>query len=357
VNETIQVRLGAQGYPIHIATEAAGWAEPLASLIGNRKTVVLTTPRVTRLCLPLLKKELDSRKISYRSLQIPADGERFKNLSTVAKAYKGLVRLGVDRSALVLLLGGGVLGDLGGFVAATFLRGLSFIHLPTTLVAQVDSAIGGKLGIDLPEGKNLVGLFQQPKAVLSYIPFLKTLPEREIRGGLGEVIKYGVIRDPSLFHLVQTETERIFARDPEILREVVARSAAIKAKVVEEDEKETSGVRMILNFGHTFGHALERLRKYRGIHHGEAVAVGMALAATISHRLGFCSEAAAGEVRRGIERIGLPADLPRFPRKEWLRSIEVDKKSREGMIHFVFLKEIGQVVVQPIAPEDLVKHL
>lgn len=357
MNETIHVKLPDGGYPIHVASEEPGWAESLTPLIQGRQVVVLSTPRVSRYCLPQLKRELVRQKIPFKTLLIPADGERFKNLATVAKAYRGLVRLRADRSTPVLLLGGGVLGDLGGFVAATYLRGVPFIQIPTTLVGQVDSAIGGKLGIDLSKGKNLVGVFQQPRAVLSFIPFLKTLTARDVLGGLGEVLKYGVIREPPLFFMVQNEKERILGRDLNTLFDIVKRSAAIKAKVVEEDEKETTGIRMILNFGHTFGHAIERLKRYRGIHHGEAVAAGMAVAAQISHRLGFCSKDAAEEVRKGIEQTGLPVVPPSFPKKEWLRAIEVDKKSRGGMIHFVFLKEIGRVTVEPIDPGELVKHL
>lgn len=348
--ETIHVKLPEAPYPIHITTEEAERNGTLSSLISGRPTVVLTTARIARFCLSPLKRGLGKTTIIF----LP-DGERFKNLQTVAKAYHSLLRLRVDRSSVILLLGGGVIGDLGGFVASTYLRGVPFVQIPTTLVGQVDSSIGGKVGVDLPEGKNLVGLFQQPLAVLSYIPFLKTLPPREILGGLAEVLKYGVLRDPILFQLVRRERISVMKREPTVLFEVVRRSAEIKADVVEEDEKETSGARRILNFGHTFGHAVEQLTRYRRFTHGEAIAIGMVLAGQISHRLGFCPEDEFLSLREAIRETGLPVTPPHFSRQEWTRALKVDKKSLGGMIHFVFLKRIGEVVVKPIQFSDVVK--
>jgi 3-dehydroquinate synthase len=346
--EKIRVNL-EKPYSIHITREDSLW--PLEEIVGAGPAIILTTSRVARYALPFLKKKLGKLPV----LTLP-DGEKYKNLATVAKAYRGLVRLKADRATRLILLGGGVLGDLGGFVAATYLRGIPFVQIPTTLVGQVDSSIGGKVGVDLIEGKNLVGAFRQPEAVLAHIPFLKTLPLRDIIGGLGEVLKYGVIEDPSLFQLVRTEKEKIIKRDPSTLFEIVRRSAAIKARVVSLDEKE-SGLRMILNFGHTFGHAIERLTRYRKFHHGEAVGIGMVIAARISHQLGFCSKEEAETVREGVLATGLPVEIPLFPRSAWLSAIEVDKKTRGGMIHFVLMKKIGEVVTEPIAPKELVKFL
>lgn len=354
MNEIIPVNL-ATPYRIHVSGEGnSGWTAPIVQAVGGRTPIVLTNPRVAKFCLPALKKNSEFRKLNFKTLLLP-DGERFKTLATVAKAYRGLVKLGADRSTPILLLGGGVLGDLGGFAAATFLRGLPFVQIGTTLVAQVDSSIGGKLGVDLPEGKNLVGVFGQPKAVVSHVPFLTTLPKRELVGGLGEVIKYGVIRDERLFEIVQKDLKKILKADGEALFEIVRRSSEIKAAVVSADEKESS-LRMILNFGHTFGHALERLTGYRKFHHGEAVGVGMVIAARLSERLGFCSKAEAETVRRAVEAAGLPTTCPRFPSERWQAALEVDKKSRGGMIHFVFMKRIGEVATQPIAPKELVAH-
>lgn len=330
--------------------------EPLASLIGVRRTIVLTTSRIARFCLPTLKKALSSKKIPFEILTLP-DGEQFKNLATVSKTYRSFVKRRADRSTLILLLGGGVLGDLGGFAAATFLRGLPFIQIPTTLVGQVDASIGGKLGVDLPEGKNLVGVFRQPLGVFCHIPFLKTLPPRDLLGGLAEVLKYGVIQDPVLFERVRQEREKILKREFPVLLEIVKRSARIKARIVEQDETETSGLRMILNFGHTFGHALELLTHYRRYHHGEAVALGMSLAGRISARLGSCLDEESQRLSGAIRQIGLPADPPRFSPRRWVEALAVDKKSRQGMIHFVVLRKIGEVTVSPISPNDLVKLL
>ncbi len=353
--ETVPVSLGPCSYTIQISRSGDDWTACLAPFLQGRSPVVLTNPKVRRLCGPTLEKGLGRQNIRARFLSLP-DGERFKTLATVAKAYRGLLKLGVDRSTPILLLGGGGVGDLGGFVAATFLRGLSFVHVGTTLVAQVDSSIGGKLGVDLPEGKNLVGVFGQPKAVLSHVPFLKTLPKREITGGLGEVVKYGVIADPQLLGLVMDRQDDILRGDEDVLSEIVRRSSAIKARVVSEDERESSR-RMILNFGHTFGHALERLTRYRAYHHGEAIAVGMAIAAELSHRMGFCGPAEAGALVEAIRKTGLPTHIPTFSRAQWVRALEVDKKSRDGKIHFVFMKKIGEVVASPVSAADLVMEM
>jgi len=354
VNAIIPVNLTTP-YRIHVSGEGVSdLTEPILSAIGSRTPIVLTNPRVAKCCLPLLRKDPAFRKTGFKTLLLP-DGERFKTLATVAKAYRGLVKLGAERSTPILLLGGGVLGDLGGFAAATYLRGLPFLQIGTTLVAQVDSSIGGKLGVDLPEGKNLVGVFGQPKAVISHVPFLKTLPKRELVGGLGEVIKYGIIRDDAFFEFVQRDLGKILKADSETMFEIVKKSSEIKAAVVSADEKE-SDLRMILNFGHTFGHALERLTRYRRFHHGEAVGVGMVIAARLSERLGFCARSEADSVRRAVETAGLPTKAPRFSARHWQAALEVDKKSRGGMIHFVFMKRIGEVITQPIAAKELVAH-
>ena len=353
--ETLRVRLG-ESYPISIDSGSKGWLGAARATWMNRSLVILTSPRVARHCLPTLKRELKSLGLTAKVLLIP-DGEKNKNLKTVLKAYTGLLRLGVDRHSTALILGGGVIGDLGGFVAATYLRGIPFIHIPTTLVAQVDSAIGGKLGVDLPEGKNLVGVFRQPSAVLSHVPFLQTLPDREFRGGLGEVIKYGLIRDPDLFRLVTCDAKNLHHRSPKLLKEIVVRCSQIKARVVEQDEYETSGLRRVLNFGHTFGHAVERLTGYRRYLHGEAVGIGMVLAAHLSARMGLCHKTDASAVEEAIRGAGLPIGPPRFSSSEWIRALAVDKKSREGKIHFVFLKKIGQVVVKPVTAQELVSLL
>ncbi len=352
---TINVEAPGGTYPVFVSGGMSGeeksWLVPALDYLKGRAPIIITSPRVAKHCLPAVKSSLKIK--NPRVLTIP-DGERFKNLKTVTKAYAGLARLAADRSTPILLLGGGVIGDLGGFVAATYLRGLPFLQIGTTLVAQVDSSIGGKLGIDLEQGKNLVGVFGQPLAVFSHVPFLRTLPPREIIGGLAEVLKYGVIRDPRLFELVQEDFSRIMRRDTDVLREIVSRSSAIKAEVVSQDEKE-SGLRMILNFGHTFGHALERLTGYKKFLHGEAVGIGMILAAELSRRLGHCDTTSVDHVRQAVAQTGLPTRFPKFSKSQWARALSVDKKSREGKIHFVAMLGIGRVVTQPLSAVEMVE--
>ncbi len=347
------VKTPSKKYPVFVTgeRERAHWLKPLKKIVGSSRLLVLTSPRVARHAGKVLQEALGALRLPHHILSIP-DGEENKHLHTVAKTYAGFVKHKADRGTKVLILGGGVLGDMGGFAAATFLRGLDFIQVPTTLVGQVDSSIGGKLGIDLPEGKNLVGVFQQPEAVFCHTPFLKTLPLRELRGGLGEVIKYGVIDDPGLFRFVSLNIRKILAADPASLLEIVKKSVAIKARVVSEDEKE-SGLRMILNFGHTYGHAVERLTCYRKFHHGEAVGVGMVWAAKLSYGMGLCSRQDFEAVADLVARTGLPTVMPRFAPSQWKRALEVDKKSRDGLIRYVFMRKIGQVETRPISPQDL----
>ncbi len=349
--ESLRVKTKIQ-YPVFISTGEKNWAAPLKEFVSHR-VLILTSPRVARHCLPQLQQALNDLKIPFSVLSIP-DGEKNKNLTSVSRAYSALLKLKADRQTTLILLGGGVIGDMGGFVAATYMRGLDFIHVPTTLVAQVDSSIGGKLGIDLEEGKNLVGVFRQPRAVLTHIPFLKTLPPREFVGGLAEVIKYGIILKPKLYSLVlQNRQALIDKRDEDVLRELVQDSVSIKARIVEKDEFETKGLRHVLNFGHTFGHALEKLTRYRRFLHGEAVSVGMVLAARFSAQQGYCSGPFAKTLKDDLENIGLPIVTPRFSKAQWCHALSVDKKSQGGMIRFVFVKRLGQVVVQSAHLKDL----
>lgn len=354
--KTILVKTPSAPYPIYVSSKQKFWGQPLKALMSQSPVVVITSPKVEKYTFKTLNRELKRLKIPFQTLMIP-DGEFSKNIFTATKAWQGLIQLKANRSTRILLLGGGVIGDMGGFVASTFLRGLSFVQIPTTLVGQVDSSIGGKLGIDLHEGKNLVGVFKQPQAVLCHIPFLKTLPDREVRGGLGEVIKYGIIRDPALFDCVIKNKEKILNKNERILFEIVCRSATIKAEVVSADEKETSGLRMILNFGHTFGHALERLTCYKKYLHGEAVGLGMMMAGRISCKLGLCSAQTEMQIRQAITSVGLPVKTPHFSKIQWLKALEVDKKSRGGMIDFVGVKTIGSVKIVPLSPKKLVKLL
>jgi len=269
------------------------------------------------------------------------DGETEKNLKNVEGIARSLVKAGADRNAVVIAVGGGVVGDVAGFAAATYLRGVALVHVPTTVVAQTDSAIGGKTGVNLPEGKNLVGAFYPPRMVVVDTNVLKTLPQREFCGGLAEVIKYGVIADAKLFAFLEKNVEKLLARDPLALGHVITRSVEIKAKVVGKDERE-SGLREILNFGHTFAHALESATGYRKYQHGEAVAWGMMAAALFGHEIQITPAADASRIISLIRRMG---KLPAWPNVTAKRLIELmgsDKKTRNGKLRFVLTPGIGK---------------
>jgi 3-dehydroquinate synthase len=269
------------------------------------------------------------------------DGETAKNLKSVEGIARSLVKAGADRNAVVIAVGGGVVGDVAGFAAASYLRGVALVHVPTTLVAQTDSAIGGKTGVNLPEGKNLVGAFYPPRMVVVDTNVLKTLPQREFCGGLAEVIKYGVIADAKLFAFLEKNVEKLLARDSLALGHVIARSVEIKAEVVGKDERE-SGLREILNFGHTFGHALESATAYKKYQHGEAVAWGMMAAALFGHEIQITPAADVSRIISLIRRMG---KLPAWPDVAAKRLIELmgsDKKTRNGKLRFVLTPGIGK---------------
>ena len=269
------------------------------------------------------------------------DAESAKTLKSVELIARSLSRAGADRHALLLAVGGGMVGDVAGFAAATYLRGIALAHVPTTLLAQVDSAIGGKTGVNLPEGKNLVGAFYSPRIVLSDSRALRTLPEREFRGGLAEVMKYGVIFDAKLFAYVETHMAKIVRRDEAALAYIIPRCAEIKAQVVSRDEHE-SGLREILNFGHTFGHALESVTNYRVFQHGEAVALGMMAAALLGHAAGITSERDAARIIALTRRLGPLPPWPKATSAELTSAMRSDKKTRAGKLRFVLSPGIGK---------------
>ncbi len=281
------------------------------------------------------------------------DRETSKTVRTVERLCRRLVAAGADRRAVIVALGGGVVGDVAGFVAASFLRGVGLVHMPTTLVAQVDSAIGGKTGVNLPEGKNLVGAFYQPKLVLADAATLETLPRRQYRSGLYEVIKYGVIADPELFRFVERRLDSLLRRDAKALDWVVPQCIRAKAKVVSRDERE-SGQREILNLGHTFGHALETLTGYRLFLHGEAVGWGMVMATMLSVALDQLDADSAARILGLLARVGPLPGLPRLPAVRLLQALRADKKSRGGRLRFVLLRRIGRAEVASAVPESLV---
>jgi 3-dehydroquinate synthase len=349
----IKVDLGRRSYPIYIGRGEKKMWKHIFPLLKHSSPIVITSKKIARLCLGRIKKGLP--KVRLKVIFVP-EGESAKSLKTIARVYQQLIRLGADRKTPILLLGGGVVGDLGAFAASSYLRGLPFIHFPTTLVAQVDSSIGGKTGVDLPQGKNLVGSFSQPMAVFADATHLKKLPMRDLKAGLAEVIKYGLISDPRFFDLVLKNRSKIFSRDLDFLQIIVSRSAAHKAWVTSKDEKE-GGLRKTLNFGHTLGHALEKITHYRRFRHGEAIAIGMVMAAKISAKLGYCSVQVPLKIENGLQLIGPPTDPPKIAKSRYLTAIGVDKKRLKGKIHFVFITRIGKVTVKPIDTKKLVALL
>jgi len=285
----------------------------------------------------------------YRAVSITVpSGEESKSLDQLGRLYDAFAGAGLDRGSAVVSMGGGVVGDLAGFAAATYTRGIPFVQVPTTLLAQVDASVGGKTGIDLPAGKNLVGAFHQPRLVLIDLDTLSTLPERDYRAGLAEVIKYGIIADPELFGFLEQNRDAVLRHDSDVVEHLVVRSCQIKAEVVVEDERE-AGRRAILNYGHTIGHAVEATAGYGVYLHGEAVAIGMAAAGRLSSRAGWLSEEDRARIERLIASYGLPVRLREPLEPEALvAAMRLDKKSRGGELRFVLARGIGQVEMTPV---------
>ncbi len=350
---TIKVKSSAGTYHVKCAPGLLRQAQKEISRLGDFSSIhLLTSPRVWKSVGPLLGKSFTKRK--EVNVLLFEDTETRKELRSVEEITRKLVRAGADRQSLIVAIGGGVVGDVAGYVAASYLRGVALVQVPTTLVAQVDSAVGGKTGVNLPEGKNLVGAFYPASLVLVDPLALNSLPEREFRGGLAEVIKYGVIADAKLFAFLEKNFDAILERKPAALGHIIRRSLEIKARVVSEDERE-SGLREILNFGHTFGHALEGVTGYRKYQHGEAIAWGMMCASLLGHEL---IGTPAEDVSRIVALIRRTGPLPGWPGAEpaelmhWMSS---DKKARAGKIRFVLSKKIGQAASYDNASRKLVE--
>lgn len=339
-------------YAVHMDPGAAGRLSPLLdeARVPSRRFIVSNTT-VWRLHEPTFAT------VTAEDPILLPDGERFKNLQTVGKIYDALIRARADRASAIIAIGGGVLGDTAGFAAATYLRGIPIVQVPTTLLAQVDSAIGGKVGVNHTLGKNLIGAFHPPAAVVIDPILLGTLPRREFRAGLYEVIKYGVIASASLFHRVAETLPALFNRDPEALMPIVSESCQIKASIVEQDEHET-GIRRTLNFGHTAGHALEAVTKYRRFRHGEAVAYGMLVAAEIAVVRGTMAAGDRDALAAAIAKMGpLPA-VADLPIEEILEAITHDKKIVAGQLHYVLPSRLGACeVVRDVTKAEIERAL
>jgi 3-dehydroquinate synthase len=328
-------------------------AEFLQPLHLGKRGVIITDANVGPLYAKPLLKQLKKAGYEARVLTIPA-GEESKSLRQTHRLLNKLPALELDRKSFVIALGGGVVGDLAGFVAATYLRGLALVQVPTSLLAQVDSAVGGKVGVNLPQGKNLVGAFYQPRLVVGDTDTLKTLPERELRAGFAEVIKHGAIRDAEFFAWLERERAHALRLDATAIAHVVRRCCEIKAAVVSADERE-SELRAILNFGHTIGHAMETLAEYVGLLHGEAIAMGMCCGARLSVKRAGLSEAEAQRVCALLEACGLPTHLgEKYSIEDLFAAVRLDKKAQGGKLRFVLLKRLGEAIVSDaVTDEDL----
>lgn len=349
---SIAVKTSTSQYPIWVG---AGLVSRLGMLLQENglvgKAVVVTQKNLVKNGLPEVQRALKAKGIPFQVYLVP-DGETAKCEKELFKLYHALLKAGLERRDFLIAVGGGVVGDLTGFAASTYLRGIKYVQVATTLLAQVDSSIGGKTGINLGEGKNLIGAFYPPKLVMSDVEFLKTLPAREFRASLAEVIKYGVIRSGELFRTLEDETPAILNREARVLEPLIYESARIKAQVVMNDEFETKGERMILNFGHTFGHALEQMTAYKMFLHGEAVALGMIAAARLGVNLTMFSEYEETRLKSLIQKLGLAVSLEPFKLRlaPMLAAMQKDKKKSAGKLCFVLPTQIGDVLVRDDIP-------
>jgi 3-dehydroquinate synthase len=351
----VNVKLAERSYPILVGKD-------LLSRLGieckklklGQRCAIISDKNVAPLFGKLVEKNLRAAGFAPITITVPA-GETAKSLATVQSCYDQLATHRLERKSFIVALGGGVVGDLAGFVAATYLRGIDFVQVPTTLLAQVDSSVGGKVGVNLKAGKNLVGAFHQPKFVLCDLDPLKTLPAREFRAGLAEVIKYGIIYDAKLFAELERDLPKLLKRNPQTLAQVIARCCEIKANVVSQDETESS-LRAILNFGHTIGHALEAISRYGKFLHGEAISIGQVAAAKLSAKVLGLPQSDVRRIKNIFQRAGLPTriKLNSAQRKNLFAAMKLDKKVRAGEIKFVLAKKIGKVFWNQGVSDDLI---
>lgn len=349
---TIPVALAERSYEIEIDR---GNLSGLAGFIRQRRgcshAIVITDSNVGPLHGPCVMNSLAAAGIRADLLTVPA-GETSKCVAQAEQLWHELAKRNTDRKTIVVAIGGGVVGDLGGFIAATYTRGLAFIQIPTTLLAQVDSSVGGKVGINLPAAKNIVGAFWQPTGVLIDLDLLKTLPEREFRSGLAEVVKYGVIMDADFFAYLEGHADAISRRDDDALEYIVAQSCRLKAQVVTQDEREETGIRAILNYGHTFCHAIEQVSGYGQFLHGEAVSIGMICASRLAEKLGRIDSEVTERQKTLLKHLSLPVEIPPLEEDALLTAMQHDKKTESGKLRFVLPTRLGHVeVVSGVATE------
>lgn len=351
----VPVKTKSQSYSIHISEHDFSRArQVIKKFLREDRLFIITDKTVAALYRKKFEKKF-APHFKMQWLVIPA-GESYKNLKICEKLLTALSRAGAKRQSLILALGGGVVGDVAGFVASIYMRGIDYIQMPTTLLAQVDSSVGGKTGVDLKTGKNLAGSFYQPRAVLIHTDFLQTLPEREFRCGLAEVIKYGVIGDRIFFDWLERQARGIKERRAKELSHLIRVCCAMKARIVSRDEKE-SGQRAILNLGHTLGHAIEVLTHYKKYNHGEAVAIGMVYAARLSHHLGLSKKDEAVRIKNLLQKFGLPSQAPNFSTAQYRHAISRDKKSRGSSLRFILVEKIAKVRIKSLSLKEITQCL
>ena len=353
--DRVWVDFGERSYPVHIGEDILPQVGGILKRGGTTgKVMVVTNPTVGDLYLDHLCKGLRAEGYEVSSGIVP-DGEEYKTLEWANTLYDSFFDHRLDRGSTVLALGGGVIGDLAGFAAATFKRGIPFVQVPTTLLAQVDASVGGKVAVDHPRGKDMIGSFYQPRCVVISLDVLKTLPEREMRAGLAEVIKYGVIKDEDLFQFIEKHLDRLMDLESDGLQYIVKRSCEIKASVVTQDERD-EGLRAILNFGHTICHALEAATQYSQYRHGEAVAFGMVCATEISLRLRSTSIGTVERINGLVERLRLPTKIENVNADDVMAFLRHDKKVHDGRVRFVLPRKIGDVIITDEVPDDVIRN-
>jgi 3-dehydroquinate synthase len=340
--ESLSVALGSRSYPIHIGAGLLERADLYRPHLRGGGVAVVTNPTVAPLYLAKVKAALQPARVT--EIVVP-DGEHAKGWQALERVFDALLAARIGRDGLIVALGGGVVGDLAGFAAAVYQRGIDFVQVPTTLLAQVDSSVGGKTAINHPLGKNMIGAFHQPLAVIADVAALDTLPERELRAGLAEVIKHGVALDEPFTRWLEGNIEKLLARDRAALTHAVRRSCELKAAIVAADERE-SGARALLNFGHTFGHAIEAGSGYGAWLHGEAVAAGMVMAAELSALMGHLKKDEVSRIRELIRRGGLPVKGPAIAPERLIELMAVDKKAAQGKVRFILLEAIGRAAMR-----------
>jgi len=352
----IKLKLAARSYPIIVGfNNISTIAKFITKLDIGRDAYVITNARIKSKYAASLESALKKSNLNIKFMTVP-DSEKSKSIKVFSSIISDIAHFDKKRKVFVIALGGGVVGDLSGFVASIYKRGIPYIQIPTTLLAQVDSAIGGKTGIDLSQGKNLVGAFYQPRLVFSDVKFLKTLDIRQIRSGLAEVIKYGVIKDKVLFAYLEKHYKDILKLQPKALEYIVNCCSSIKAKVVEEDEREEKGIRTILNFGHTIGHAIEAAAQYKSYNHGEAVALGMLVSVNISRALGLINQPAAERIEGLIKSVGLPVKIKGISAQKIINAHYHDKKFIGSRNRFVLIYDIGKTRIVENIPVKIIKE-